>query len=132
MTDLVATVPQKLWEAWLAEGDRAGTPFTGNEYGWITGRRVGHEKHPKPPIDVGERLYIVARGLLRGYAPVTSVGMADGRWVIFRRGGAVAVTLYSPIEGFQGWRKRWWGRQYEIPFPEWETAVGPKGKPRRR
>ncbi len=132
MTDLVVTVPQGFWDEWLAEGDCAGTPETGTEYVWHTGRRAGRDKDVKQPINRGDRLYIVAKGLLRGYAVVTDIWRREGKWVIFRKGGAVACTIDRPISGFQGWRKRSWEISEERPFPEWKTAVGPKGPPRRR
>lgn len=66
MADLVVTVPMKLWDMWIDEGDSVGEPETGEEWGFYLGPT-------KPPITAGERLYIVAHGLLRGYAPVTGV-----------------------------------------------------------
>ncbi len=42
--------------------------------------------------------------------------------MICRRGGAVAVTIAEPTPGFRGWRERWWGREAEQPFQDWQTA----------
>lgn len=63
--DLVVTVPKDRWIDWLAEGDCAGIPGSGREYEFSVWSR--------PPIQRGERLYIVAHGKLRGYALVTTV-----------------------------------------------------------
>lgn len=146
MTDLVVTCPKGFWDEWVAEGDPAGEAWSGQEWGWyLTSRK-------RPPIEVGDRLYVVAHGLLRGYAPVTALrglsfdakhqpdpelvnfvgawvdvdqlggGFIDD-WCICRRGDAVAVTLPDPIRGFQGWRYRWWERDAEIPFPGWRAAA---------
>jgi hypothetical protein len=63
MADVVVTVPKSLWQEWLAEGDYVGEPVTGEEWAFWVSRR--------PSIEPTERVYIVAHGLLRGYAPLT-------------------------------------------------------------
>ncbi len=116
MSDLVVTVPKRLWWEWIAEGDAAGEPETGEEWGFYLGRQ-------RPQILRAERLYIVAWDRLRGYAPVTRVFQdAGGGWCICRKGGAVAVTIDEPIRGFRGWRRVWWNRAAERPFPDWRSA----------
>lgn len=122
MSDLVVTCPKGFWLEWIAEGDPAGTPASGTEWGWYLG---GH----RPPINFGDRLYVVAWGRLRGFAPVTVLRPVGGRnqWCICRRGSAVAVTIPETIPGFRGWRKRWWPREAEVEFREWQTeGVGIK------
>ena len=111
MVDLVVTCPKGEWAEWLQEGDCAGEPETGEEYGFYLGYRLA-------PILPGDRLYIVAHGRLRGWAPVTRVQPG----VIFRRGGAVACTITEPIPGFRGWRYRWWHREIEQSFMDWKTV----------
>lgn len=119
MSDLVVTVPQSLWIEWIYEGDAVGEPETGETWAfWIGGAM--------PPISPGERLYIVAWGVLRGYAPVTHLRRAHGRWAICRQGGAEAVTIDQPITGFRGWRRPWWKREDERPFPDWQRAGLPE------
>lgn len=66
---------------------------------------------------------------LRGYAPITrimfdqnSVRNGKSHLAFVREGGAVAVTIDEKITGFRGYRRRWWNRADEIPFPEWQTA----------
>jgi hypothetical protein len=135
MTDLVVTVPRDLWEGWIDEGDAAGEPETGEEWGFTCG-------YEKPPIVPGERLYVVSHDRLRGFALVTRVCFlhygggprgecveltyrprgADGSWAIGRKGGAVACTIPEQIQGFRGWRPVWWRREMEVAFPEWRTA----------
>lgn len=131
MSHLVVTCPKNFWWDWIAEGDAAGDPPTGTEWGWWMS-----DRGPKPPIEPGERLYIVAWGLLRGYAPVTRLvherGTENGSWVICREAGAVAVTIDDPIKGFQGWRRRWWKPEQERPFPEWKSAGLPVHVPKTR
>ena len=118
--DLVVTVPKWFWFDWIAEGDAVGEPETGEEWGFTVGWR-------KPPIGPGERLYIVAHGRLRGYAPVTRIeGYPDKNWAIGRKGGAVACTIAEPIVGFRGWRKAWWSRDIELPYPDWRTDNVPR------
>ncbi len=114
MSDLVVTCPKGFFLDWIAEGDAAGEPYTGEEYGWFLGG------YP-PPIEPGNRLYIVARGKLRGYAPVTRLASNGRQWVICRRGNAVAVTVRFEIKGFRGWRRRWWAYAEETAFPDWKT-----------
>jgi len=119
--DLVVTVPKALWVAWLLEGDAAGQPETGEE--WVF-RTYGQ----RPTAEPGDRLYIVAWNLVRGYAPVTRVDRCGtgNVWGIFRKAGAVACTIGEEVIGFRGWRRRWWDRALETPFPSWETACLPK------
>ena len=115
MSDLVVTVPKWFWPEWIVEGDAAGEPETGQEYEFnFSGGR-------KPNIKPGERLYIVAHGRLRGWAPVVRLEQRGNGWAIIRGGGAVAVTINEPIRGFQGWRHRWWKREDEKDFPDWKT-----------
>jgi hypothetical protein len=76
----------------------------------------------------GQRCYVVAHGLLRGYAPLFAIETDEtGRELkaFIRRAGAVAVTIPTPIPGFRGWRYRWWEMSQETPFPDWQTAGVP-------
>lgn len=117
MSDVVVTVPIYGWADWLAEGDCAGEPATGREYIFSVGGR--------PSIESGERVYIVAHGRLRGYAPLVRLeerqfsGSHKG-CVLVRGGGAVAVTIARGIRGFRGFRYRWWDRTEEQRFPDWK------------
>lgn len=117
MSDLVGTCPKDFWSEWIAEGDPAGAPYTGEEWGWYTGSNLIRRTQP------GDRFYVVAHGVLRGYAPVTRVHLSpDGKGgAICRRGDAVAVTIDEPIPGFRGLRERWWRREDEFPFPDWQN-----------
>jgi len=118
--DLVVTVPQDRWEDWLREGDAAGEPSTGEEWGfYVWGDR--------PRVEAGDRLYVVAHGRLRGYSPIRRVVWfrQERAWSICRKGGAVAVTIPEAIQGFRGWRERWWHPDTEVPFPEWMTEGVP-------
>ena len=69
MSDVVVTVPKGLWAEWLQEGDLAGEPWSGEaEYHFWVSPMMFHEP-AHPWIEPGERVYIVAHGKLRGYAP---------------------------------------------------------------
>ena len=123
MMDIVVTVPKPLWEAWVYEGDLPGSPEIGEVWGFFT-------QGPRPDIAVGERVYVVSHGRLRGYAPLVELGfepsaildgVEHGRVVFGRPGGAVAATISEAIRGFPSWRARWWRREDEVPFPEWKT-----------
>jgi hypothetical protein len=122
MTDLVVTVARAGWPAWLAEGDLAGEPA-----GWSIPREWGFHVYvkdganPRPPIEPGERLYIVAHNHVRGYSIVSDLRAIRGGWTIYRRHDCKAVTIAAPAQGFQGWKRRWWERAEEIPFPDWQT-----------
>lgn len=125
MTDLVGTCPKDFWLEWLAEGDAAGDPYTGEEWGWYT------RDHWALQIFPGDRFYVVAWGRLRGYAPVTRVeNNGRGGYVICRRGGGVACTIPDEIPGFRGLRKRWWDREREQAFRDWKTE-GCEKSPRK-
>lgn len=125
--DVVVTVPKKFGlDAWIDEGDPAGTEWTGKEW---------HFYIPsKPTIQPGERVYVVYAGKLRGYAPL--VRLERGWWhtycehdrqlylckeyfALVRHGEAVAVTVPFEIKGFRGFRYCWWDRAVEVPFQDW-------------
>ena len=118
MTDLVGTCPKDFWLEWIAEGDLAGEPESGEVWGWWTQHSLIRSTKP------GDRFYVVAHGRLRGWSPVTRVHLSpSGRGgAICRQGGAVACTISEPIPGFRGLRERWWNREDEMPFPDWRTA----------
>lgn len=121
MTDVVVTVPKGLWLDWLDEGDLPGDEWTElRSHFWIRPDSI-------PDIAPGERVYIVAHGRLRGYAPLVCVekrcSMAYSRACLMRYGGAVAVTIPTPIRGFRGWMYRFWNLNEEIPFPNWMEVV---------
>ena len=112
MTDVVVTCPQWFWPEWIAEGDAAGEPESGEDWHFYLGG-------PQPNIKPGERVYVVALGKLRGYAPLVRIQRTGSGFALVRRGGAVAVTTDEPIRGFRGWRYVWWDREEERPFPNW-------------
>lgn len=112
--DVVVTVPKQYWRIWLGEGDLPGDPPTGHEYMYTVGGR--------PQVLPGERVYVVAGGLLRGYAPLVRVDIGlGGKSHLIRAGGAVAVTIPQRIKGFRGFRYRWWARDDEMSYPEWRV-----------
>lgn len=125
MADIVVTVPKTFTHpcapgkrglaAWIAEGDPAGSRWSGIEWEFATGGF-------RPQIEPGERVYVVCENKLRGYSPLIRLE-AEGayRWLLIRGGGAVAVTIPDTIRGFRGWRYRWWNRSCEIVFPDWAT-----------
>ena len=114
--DICVTVPKRLWKEWIAEGDLPGELASGQTFYFWIGRKA-------PNIKPGDRVYIVAHGKLRGYAPCVGIhyDIASDHYAIMRQGGAVAVTILTPIEGFQGYRYRFWNREEEVPFPDWKT-----------
>ena len=119
MSDVVVTVPKDRWADWISEGDLPGQIWGSGDAGsdgWYDFYLGG----PLPDIKPGDRVYIVAHGRLRGYAPLVRVDRRERSLV--RQGGAVAVTIPEPIRGFQGWRYRWWDRSAEVAFPDWQTG----------
>ena len=112
--DVVVTVPKRLWLDWIDEGDAVGEQPTGEEWGFFMGG-------PMPKIERGERVYIVAHGRLRGYAPLTRIARTERGFALCREAGAVAVTIPETIVGFRGWKNPWWDRAIEVPFPRWRT-----------
>lgn len=129
MADQVATVPMHLWWSWLAEGGLA--PTDGSAEPW-DGATESHFWLPVLPrgVHAGDRLYLVAHGHVRGYAPIAYMEdicrLNPHRACLVRRGGAVAVTPMAAgrpvyVRGFQGARERWWARAVEAPFAHWQT-----------
>lgn len=126
MGDVVVTVPKNFEyydpkskrllggiEGWIAEGDAAGEPWSGEEWYFTLGG------YP-PRIAKGERVYIVHNNKLRGYAPLIRVERLDYGYALVRGGGAVAITIDETIVGFRGFKYRWWGYEQEKPFPDWQ------------
>ena len=114
--DVVVTVPKDIWDDWLAEGDLPGEAWSGNEFHFYMGG-------PAPVIYPGNRVYVVARDRLRGFAPLVRKEFTDNhRWALVRRGGAQAVTINENVRGFRGWRRPWWPREAEVPFPAWKVG----------
>lgn len=117
--DLVVTVPKQQWVPWIAEGDLPGEQATG-EWDFSTGGA-------RPRIEPGERIYVVSHGLVRGYAPLVRIEEPwSGERVLVRAGGAVAETPLvdgAPlrVDGFRGWRYRWWERTTEGPFAPFDA-----------
>lgn len=120
--DVVVTVPMDLWQLWIEEGDLPGDEPTGEEWGFYT-------SGGRPNIRPGDRVYVVAHGRLRGYAPLSRLEVEGNRLSFGRKGGAVAVTIPESIRGFRGWRYRWWNRAIETSFEDWRTA-GVRGQKR--
>lgn len=125
MSDVVVTVPLSFGLAtWIDEGDAAGELWSGEEWDfYLYGNR--------PAIKPGERVYVVYNGAVRGYAPLLRVDTPADSYFVRRRGaaafslvrggGAVAVTIPEYVQGFRGWRYRWWDRSIEVPFPDWQN-----------
>lgn len=116
MSDVVVTVPMGMWREWLEEGNLPGEPPSGyRSHFWLWGAL--------PKIEIGERVYIVAHGKLRGYAPLVGMErrceLRPSVGCLMRDGNAVALTIADPIRGFRGWRYRWWDLEAELPFPDW-------------
>ena len=114
--DVVVTVPKSFGlVAWIAEGDSAGEPWSGEEWHFYLGGFP-------PEIRPGERVYIVYNGVLRGYSPLVRIDyLPGGRYGLVRHGDAVAVSISEYIKGFRGFRYRWWEYVQEQPFPDWQN-----------
>jgi hypothetical protein len=119
MNDLVVTIPRHLWTQWLDEGDLPGEEAQYESHFWIP-------RQPLPRAEPGDRVYVVSWGKLRGYAPLVAIEpycqINPNRACLVRHGGAVACTIPEAIRGFQGVRYRWWDRDDERPFPDWQVV----------
>ena len=113
MADVVVTVPKSFGlAAWVAEGDAAGSPWSGEVWHFnLWGQ--------PPTIEPGERVYVVYNGKLRGYATLVRISRHGPNFSLVRHGGARAVTIDETIRGFRGYRYRFWDREDEKPFPDW-------------
>lgn len=117
MADVIVTLPK--WfglEEWIAEGGLPGETWDGEtEYHFYLGGNP-------PDIRPGERVYVCFNGRLIGYAPLVRVERSGRGYALVRRNGAVAVTIPERIQGFRGFRYRWWEYADERPFPEWQQG----------
>jgi hypothetical protein len=113
MADVVVTVPKSFGlSTWIAEGDAAGEPWSGQAWHFYLGG------HP-PTIRPGERVYVVYNGRVRGYAPLVRIEKTPRGYALVRHGGAVAVTIAKTIPGFRGFRYRDWAYADEYPCADW-------------
>ena len=113
MADVVVTVPMTAWEDWIAEGQLPGDEWDGETYSYFS-----VPSYPRRII-AGERVYVVAGGRLRGFAPLVRVEHSASRCLLVRACVAVAMTTDETITGFRGYRYRWWDRANERPFVSW-------------
>ena len=51
MSDLVVTCPKGFFLDWIAEGDAAGEPETGEEWGWFMNCQAKPPRHKERPCD---------------------------------------------------------------------------------
>lgn len=109
----MVTVPAPRWREWLDEGDLPGDPPSGRRYAFYVGARGMVNVEP------GDRVYVVALGRVRGFAPLLYAYYTAGGLALIRGGGAEAVTIEQRVPGFRGFRYRWWDREAERPFPSW-------------
>jgi hypothetical protein len=87
--DVVVTVPMAQWPAWIDEGDLPGQEAQFASHFWL--------RRPLPEIFPTDRVYIVAHGRVRGYAPLVdseqSCQLRPEVGCLVRSDGAEAVTL---------------------------------------
>lgn len=123
--DIIVTVPKDFGlDTWIDEGDPAGAEWSGEEWHFYL--------YGTPPVlKPGARIYVTYNGVLRGYAHLVRIDRFEGgRYGLVRHGGAVAVTIPEYIPGFRGFRYRWWSRDLEVPFPDWQNPDAmPPGRP---
>ena len=91
MADIVVCVPKGVWQDWLEEGNLPGEPWDPDEddYHWFS-------RGPVPHIDPGERVYVVAHGRLRGYAPLVRIDHRAQWATPPKRGMRGSLTPASP------------------------------------
>jgi hypothetical protein len=124
MADVVVCVPRAKWRDWVGEGSLAGQSAT-ELFGFYV--RTGE----RPPVEPGDRVYVVAWDRLRGYAPLVELREEKDGYTFVRAGGAVACTLPVEVKGFPGWKLRWWQRTEEVPFLGWQVdGVGDEQLPK--
>lgn len=91
---------------------------------WLVPRVKSAARAEEPVIGPGERVYVVYRGVLIGYAPLVRRTSFGGGVGLIRDGGAVAVTIDADASFAGDWKYRWWKREDERPldlldrFPE--------------
>jgi hypothetical protein len=112
--DIIVTLPKSFGlQNWIEEGsDLPGNPWSGEEWHWYSGG-------PVPNIKPSERVYVCYKGKLRGYAPLVRIERNGRGYALVRHNDAVAVTINKYIQGFRGFRYRFWNYDDEISFPNW-------------
>jgi hypothetical protein len=112
--DVVVTVPLSFGlETWIDEGDPVGEEWSGEEWHFYLAG-------PRPKMTPRDRVYVVYNGAIRGYSPLVRIDTFGSQFGLVRHGDAQAVTIPEYVQGFRGWRYRWWDRSIEVPFPDWQ------------
>jgi hypothetical protein len=129
--DVVVTLSERQWESWVVEGRLPREESSSQEsYFWFGDNLPRYAPIRYLPIrvpigdvfpDADVRVYFVAHGKLRAYAPLYCIDEDNHRYAFVCRGEAVPVTIDQEIRGFGEWCYRWWKRADEKPFPEWRT-----------
>ncbi len=114
MADVVVCVPRAKWRDWIGEGVLAGQSST-QRFGFYV------RSAERPPIEPGDRVYVIAWDRLRGYAPLVELKEEPDGYTFVRTGNAVSCTLPAEVKGFPGWKLRWWQLADEQPFAGWQV-----------
>lgn len=124
--DVMVTIAQGIWLGWLCEGTLPGESSP-EEWALFYGSGRGGRR-PTAPTNLfpGDRVYVAAYGLIRGYAPLIRIERTPAGYALVRAGGAVACTPWKEdvplrVPPFQGVRYRTWPRETERAFPDWMT-----------
>jgi hypothetical protein len=129
--DVVVALSERQWETWAVKGDFPQHEWSSHEsYFWIGNNLPRYAPIKYLPVrvpidyvfpDADVRVYLVARGKLRGYVPLYCIDRGNQGYAFVCRGEAVFVTIDQEIQGFGEWCYRWWKRADEKPFPAWRT-----------
>ena len=113
MTDIVISVAREKWADWLrvhGAQDRPGH------------RRNFYIQGAHPPSSAGDRLYVASHGRIRCVFQIDGIQPLRGQWFIWAT-FLQPVAVDGFVQGFPGWKRRWWERDAERAFSAWRTEA---------
>lgn len=124
MPDIVIHITDRRWKDLVRDGGAYG-PSSGS-------REVSHPLGyvERPPISQGDKIYLAAGGLVRGWARCQYLRSDQPGFVVITRGPLSGTTPMVDrgdgprplrVRPIRGYIRRWWEPSTEAPLEDWRT-----------